>query len=256
MNKPYYILSPSYQSNSGGIKVLYELVKRLNARGQRAYIVNGPAQVPVDAIAVYPEIYKGNPFGCKTVARYVLNSPGKIGGDKVYDDKELVFSYYELYNKDIQNKIQGMLFLPITERDIFKDHGLERKGSCYYIGKGPKKDLGVQAPADSLLITSSNPSKREDLAHIFNTRKVLYCYDYSTVMCQEAALCGCPVVLLSGNLEEHKNAVFKGYGCCDNIGNIQDAIDTMLKVKERFDELEIEADLQLDNFIKITQRGR
>ena len=252
MNKPYYILSPSYQSNSGGIKVLYELVKRLNARGQRAYIVNGPAQVPVDAIAVYPEIYKGNPFGCKTVARYVLNSPGKIGGDKVYDDKELVFVFDYVFLKDVVNEVKGMLYIPCIELDLFYDRGWDRTITSYYVGKGPLYDYPL--PRDCFNLSDRKPSNREELANVLNKSKVLYCFDYATMVCQEAALCGCPTVILSKNLEEHKKGTFKGYGMCDDISRIQEAKDSMHKVKEVYDYLL--GNEQLDNFIKITQRGK
>lgn len=267
MNRPYYILSPGYQHNSGGIKVLFELCDKLNELGEEAYIVTDRFESKKntkqifargikhkDAIAVYPEIYKGNPLRMPTVARWVLNSPGKIGGDKVYDHNEKVFSFYELYNKDIRNKIAGMLYVPTIETAIFNTVDREPNNTCYYVGKGPYRE-NCNIPTDAIEITRSWPSNRYMLAEIFKTSKVFYCFDYSTQMTQEAALCGCPTVLLSGNLAEHKKSLFYGYGCCDDINKIDEAISTVHKVKERLDELSKESVEQIKKFIQITQGG-
>ena len=101
MNRAYVILSPKYQHNSGGIKVLYALFEALKKAKQEAYLINEPWEFPKEldrenTVAVYPEIYPGNPLGCKYVARYVLNKPGLIAGDKTYDKDEMVFVYSEM----------------------------------------------------------------------------------------------------------------------------------------------------------------
>lgn len=253
LTKPYYILSPKYQSNSGGIMILYKLKDLLTNLGCEAHIVNNEkAEVPKDAIAVYPEIYSGNPLGCNTVARFVLNAPGRIGGDKIYDEKELVFVFDYMFDKYVKNKIQGRLFIPYIERDLFFNRGWERTLKLSYNGKGPVNQI---LPKDVQDINVRGPVGRKLLAELLNRAKVLYCFDYATIMMQEAALCGCPVVLLAGNLDEHKLCGFRGNGVCDSISRISEAYKTLPDAVKRMDEVELEAIEQVVKFVFITQRG-
>ena len=53
----------------------------LLAKGQIAY-VNATYENP-DFVAIYPEIYHGNPTGANTVVRYILNKTPIVTGKQI-----------------------------------------------------------------------------------------------------------------------------------------------------------------------------
>ena len=148
--RPYIIWTPAFRNNSGGIKVMHRLCHLLNKRGYEAYVTNLPnfqwaERVIVsqahfdkikarDAIIVYPEIVSGNPLKGDTVARYVLNQPGKIGGDIAYDKSEIVFVHNTPLERYIPKPFHR-LYITYVE-DFFVDEQLPREGAVLYVGKG------------------------------------------------------------------------------------------------------------------------
>ena len=148
-------------------------------------------------VAVYPETVSGNPFGARTVVRWVLNRPGLLGGEAVYDSEELVFTYSEVYRPYISNTVAGRLYLPIIDHEIFwapPSGSLSRALTCFYIGKSQWKE-GIVDRAESLELTRSWPD-RSELGKILRRSRALYCFDNSTMLVYEALLCGCPVVVI------------------------------------------------------------
>lgn len=204
----YLIFAPEYQHNSAGIRALYELRKHIEFRGYEARIAEfgTKEKASPDDIVIYPEIISGNPLGGKTVARWVLNFPGLLGGDKKYDSKEIIFTWDKKYYD------APILTVPIIE-DFFKDQGLKRSGGCFWIGKGselwerecktsldnfgrlPRELHGMQA------ITYDWPATREELAELFNSKEVFYTYDNNTALISEAKACGCKVVVIGEELK-------------------------------------------------------
>ncbi len=92
---PYYFLAPAYRETSSGVVTLHYLCHMLNLSGREAYIcgndvVNPDLKTPVLTsaiaqrhvamgkvpIAVYPEVFPGNPLNCSVVARFLLNFEG------------------------------------------------------------------------------------------------------------------------------------------------------------------------------------
>jgi hypothetical protein len=201
MTMPYLIWTVDYSHAQAGLKVLHRLCHELNAAGQVAYVScqrTNPAwktahrEPPLDGewIAVYPEVVTGNPWNAPHVARYVLNNPGKLGGDKVYDPSEVVFVYSELFN-DIGVGPERLLYLPTVETEIYVDDGVERTCPMYYVGKGRKtREL------EALEVTLAMRLDRYDLAYALNRATVLYTFDNMTGMVDIARLCGCPVVVI------------------------------------------------------------
>ncbi|MBI4058103.1 hypothetical protein HY405_02235 [Candidatus Microgenomates bacterium] len=75
--KPYSVVTPKFKIDSGGIRVMWGLYGWLLAKGQ---IVNVNLKYPdPNFIAIYPEVYQGNPIGANTVVRYILQKPGMMG---------------------------------------------------------------------------------------------------------------------------------------------------------------------------------
>lgn len=225
---PYYIAALPYTRFSAGVKALHLLCHSLNRRGQNAYMLpigneglfeqdefcdadlltpiltpqlakrhleEGPAP-----ITVYPEIISGNPFGGASVVRYVLNYPGILGGNKIYDENELCFSYSKVLaaHTDYPDNI---LFIPASDTHIFYPSSTDnkRKGTCFYASKYQKAHKGklFDVTKDSLEITSGSPNSQtpQEIAEIFRSSELFYTYE-NTALAIEATLCGCPAVFL------------------------------------------------------------
>ena len=157
-------------------------------------------------IAVYPETIVDNPLEARHVARWVLNRPGLLGGREVYDDSELVFNYCNAFEPYIKNRIDGKLYMPTIDEEIFfcdeNDHtprGLE----CFYIGKSTWKE-GYIDPTQAFEITRGTPAKKE-LGKLFRASRMLYCFDNSTILAYEAILCGCPVTIIPDGTQSRED---------------------------------------------------
>lgn len=217
----YLIWSYDYSHASAGYKVLHRLCHELNAVGQEAY-VGFPRTNPIwntpyhesplegDWTAIYPEVVSGNPWHAPRVVRYVLNNPGKLGGDPTYDPSEIVFVYSELFN-DMGVGPERILMLPTVETDIYIDRGLPREGALVYVGKGRKtRDL------DAAEVTMEMRLDRYQLADAMNRATVLYTFDNMTGMVDIARLCGCPVVIIPNG--EYTREQYGRYVGWDGLG--------------------------------------
>jgi O-antigen biosynthesis protein len=202
LTRPYLVWTFDYYHDSAGQKTMHRLAHELNLAGQHAFVAYEkrnpawqtpyhPAPLPGDWIAVYPEIIKGNPWRAPRVARWVLNNPGKLGGDKVYDPLEMVFVFAELFN-DIGVSPERILYLPTIELDLYADRHESRAGEVFYVGKGQQtRDL-----PGALEITNDLKRDQRLLADTLNHARVLYSFDNVTAMARIALLCGCPVVMI------------------------------------------------------------
>jgi tetratricopeptide (TPR) repeat protein len=188
----YIIVTPTYNERSAGIRVMHELQKWLIRSGKDAMILNFTAPYPIedDDIVVYPEIVKGNPLGAKRVVRYLLNFPGVIGGDKEYDESEILVAYDPELGRLTNNFV---LKIPCTE-DFFRDCGYERTLDCYWVGKS--KNSFHPELQNAVQITYAWPAKRRELAELLNMTRTLYTYDDRSALALEAMLCGCRVMLV------------------------------------------------------------
>jgi hypothetical protein len=142
-----------------------------------------------DWTAVYPEIVQGNPWNAPHVVRWVLNDPGKLGGDRVYDPSEQVFAFLELF-MDVPP--ERALRLPVVETDIYTDRHLLREGTVFYVGKGHK----TRELPGAVEVTREMAADREAFAELLNRAALMVCFDDITAMIDVARLCGCPVQLI------------------------------------------------------------
>ena len=210
---PYLIMAPEYQSSSAGVRALYRLKDEIIKRGYQAKIVQ-KGFASNDDIVVYPEIVSGNPLGGKTVARWVLNTPGLLGGTKEYDSKELVFTWDKVYCDG------HVLTVPIIE-DFFRNEGLKRSGQCFWIGKGKRPDIENYNTDNWTEITYDWPATREELAKLLNEKEVFYTYDNNTALISEAKACGCKVFIIGEELE--------GGNFDENIKHYDEQIDAFIQ---------------------------
>jgi len=185
----YVILSPSYIGYSAGVRALYELQKWLIRIGKDAIVVNHIFNVEPDDIAICPEVVSGNPMHALKVVRYVLNVPGKLGGDAEYDPAEIKVAY----NDALAQYADGFVMQTPVIEPFFRNEGGERDRNCFWVGKGefhpPNFDPGV-------MITHRDPATRRDLAALLNRCENFYTYDGFTSLAVEAFRCGCKVWLV------------------------------------------------------------
>lgn len=151
-------------------------------------------------IVVYPEILPGNPLNAPFVVRYILNFAGLLGGPENFAPDEYLLSYAKGLNPS-QGEQERTLFFPASDTSIFHPpaNGTGRSGTCYYAGKYKYLHKGKLFPetTDSLEITRGLPNSQtpKEIAEIFRRSESFYCYENSALSL-EAALCGCPVILL------------------------------------------------------------
>lgn len=269
--QPYIIWTPPYFHRSAGIRVLHKLAYLLNKAGQRAFIyinkTNPKWRVPriskrkaqklIDqgAIVVYPEIVPGNPLGAKTVARYILNNPGLLGGDKTYDANEILFCYGKHLLQPGMTK-DRILVIPAIRTDVFYRDDKVKRNIDYlvYFGKHP---VVGNYPKKSI-ITSTKPSKPAKLGQMLRRCKKLISYDNLTVLTFEATLCGCPVVMIPDGFrtrDELENAGFgfNGIAWGESPEEWNKALATLDQAPKILEQVNQQAIIALQRFIAITQ---
>lgn len=224
-NHPYYIATPSWKrGDSAGVRALYLLCHALNRVGQPAYLIfnsrrtrkspqNFLAPVLTDEkarehfreglapIMIYPETASGNPFGGPVVVRWVLNFPGLIGGDAVFEANEILFGY----SKELANSVgvpNNVLHVPTIDTRHFHPgtDSITRQGACFYAYKYRKhvsdaKFLPITDGATEITKGLPDSPSPQEIAELFRRSEVFYTYE-NTILTFEAILCGCPAVFL------------------------------------------------------------
>ena len=276
MSSGYVIFAPDYKPYSAGVKCLYILCDLLNKRGYPSFIVGSSLTDPSlraplisywearvktrDAgfVMVYPETIKGNPMGAEKVVRWVLNRPGYLGGDPVFDSRELVFNYSDIYLDYIQNKVVGRLCMPTIDESIFFTDPSQQEGvrslECFYVGKSSFKE-GFFDPSRAFEITRTQPPKKE-LGKLFRGSKVLYCFDNSTILAYEAVLCGCPVVVIPDGTQkrtDYEKVELGMNGIAWGIEELPKAKQTIHLLPKVYEQAKADFQRQLDHFVELTQ---
>lgn len=273
---PYYIYAPDYRQSSAGIRCLHYLCHSLNELGKEAYVtskVTSPyLRTPRlsneissrhilarrNPIAVYPETVSGNPLKAPTVARWILNKSGHLGGDTHYAPSELLF-YFDPWIDHAGFK-GDILRIPTVDSRIFNnfnnqlDH--QRFEICYYANKylvfGGSIAPGLVKTGTSLCHNIARTHSQ--IATILRRSKVLYCYEHSAII-QEALDCGCPVIMVTSEYFKATDWPDHAHGTRLNTDSIDlDILRTELSdYQKQRQEITINARLQLDDFIEKTQ---
>jgi len=231
---PYLIISPSYYPSSAGVRMLHKLCHHLNESGYEAYITNevNPEwnekgcplemfpRLIYEGITIYPEIIKGNPYGAKVVVRYILNHPGLLGGDKIYDPSEILFTCNGEELRKYVPSDDRILCIPLIE-DYFRDEGLPRKGGCFYVGKG----YNIPRIPETLEMKEVIGMNRQEVAQILKISEVFYTYDNFTMLIDEAKKCGCPVVVIGDEVKSKLSYE-------DHIGNFEKQFENFIRITQ------------------------
>ena len=186
-------MTPPFDPVSGGIRVMWGLYGWLLTKGVIAY-TNSTSDDPDSFVAIYPEIYRGNEAGARTVVRYILNEPGTMSlygtpGPSNFPKSDLIYTFSKMFYKTDD---EHTLFLPILDLNTFYDQKKKRTKTAFFVGKGTNK---FKHPDDAIEITREFSHDQEELASLLNECEVLYSYDPVSAMTEISRLCGCRVVL-------------------------------------------------------------
>ena len=259
-----YIHSFHYSAASNGIKVTYELVRKLNNMGICAknlcfdsyvcgaeipfkYLVNtifcSDDQFPMiepDDIVIYPEHVSGNPLNARRVVRYLLNKPYYIFGYGIeYAASDYILSFSELISKDLP-----YLYILLDERKMYADirRDKPKKKDVYSVYFG-KCNPEVLKNSESILrriqkkygivniITRQYPDRNSALRMIAES-DMMASFDPLSNLNYEATLLGTPVLMLDDSFNTsatHLPAEQSGY-----FYNLNDLESAKLAVKESY----------------------
>ncbi|MFJ4111693.1 glycosyltransferase family 2 protein [Pseudomonas sp. NPDC089758] len=275
---PYYLYAPDYRDTSSGVCVMHFLCHALNISGQEAYVIgckvtNPNLRTPVltDAIihlhkslgcapiAVYPEVLSGNPLDCPVVVRYMLNRDGFISGLHLSAQESDLFFYYA-HDFAEGKRQKEMLTLPMIDSSLFapRPEPVVRRGNYLYLHRFDARQVDYSLlPADTQVLSLSNPRTLPQLAELFQTAQALYSYEISAT-CTMAMLCGCPVVYLSAghvkSLPFTEHVGDAGATLFEEPGGLERARNSVGLARQRLLQMEDEFWPQLDHFIQRTQR--
>ena len=200
---------------------------------------------------------RGNPLRARFVARWVLNRPGWLGGDEVFDQSEQIFCYSNVFAPYVRNRIVGKLYMPTIDEQLFycDDWELSKRSlECFYIGKSQWKE-GIVDRSKVFEITRETPPKKE-LGKLFRNSRVLYCFDNSTILAYEAIMCGCPVVIIPDGTqtrEDYENLELGMDGIAWGLEELDRAKVDIPGLRQRYEQVKREYTEQLERFIEITQ---
>lgn len=202
-----------YTHRSSGIRALYRLCHHLNVSGFPTAVIAEPGEPLPDwncllydgdvsgSVVIYPEVVAGNPLRADKVVRWVLNTPGLLGGDPTYADSELVFVY------DLQRlpEVNEAISEPIgPERElwmglvdpavIYPDPRATRDLDCSFTYKGAELARTVLLPEPAeIQPLESLTSDLSSLGQVLRRTRTLYSYDHYSNLLREAVISGCQV---------------------------------------------------------------
>lgn len=209
----FLIWAPGFTHRSSGVRALYRLCHHLNCCGFPSAVLAEPGEpIPswncflhtgdiADAIVIYPEVVSGNPLHAKRVIRWVLNTPGLLGGDRTYPESELVFLYdlqkLPEVNRAVASPIgpERQLWMGLVDPSVIHSHGrASRTIDCSFTHKGAhlakRFPLPVTGPITAL---ESVTNDLTSLGKTLRRTRTLYSYDHYSNVLREAVISGCEV---------------------------------------------------------------
>jgi len=172
---------------------------------EHAIITNSHNLNLEECIAIYPEVTKGNPLGCKKVVRWLLHVPDnqRKGVSEYYEKNDILFSFEDwVTDATVEKgfKVEKELLRTLhVDFDIFKDEKEYRHGACYIFKKSEITDNEISQYANILrgsLDIGPYTKDPRTLAKIFNIFDTFYSFDDKSYLSVLAALCGCNSVVI------------------------------------------------------------
>lgn len=218
----FLIITFQYDWRSGGVMALNLLAKMLKNLGHEVTGV-GTARSPHfnvvlfhdahkiaqrdDVWTIYPEVISGNPLNAKNVVRWVMYYSGVQGGDKEYDDSEVVMTYQDIFVRGTKYEGAPVLRLVDSQANVFSDLGMERKIDGILIKKGhatfeQRKQKYVMPYADTLLnvvVVDDELQRIADMRQLnllYNRIRYFISFDCETYHSVMAAMAGCTSIIV------------------------------------------------------------
>lgn len=272
--KKFLISTHGFDMGIGGLKVLHKLCHLLNENGYDAYLIPLHFDWPFhvyegynvkiatqelmdnldDVIVVYPESWYGNYLHAKNVVRWMIGLPSDPH-IQTWDEKDLWFWYVPYYITEKYNKhSENLLYVGEQHRDIFYDYKQSRKGSCWTLRKAQDyiTPNDYVHPTNSLFIPYHAAGDLVNLAHIFNSKEVFYCYDNYTYLTIQSLMCNTDTIVVPRN--KTKEEFFNGFELNKYIAYGIDDLPRAKSIRnEFFDHLDLMEDrtlTQLHTFVE------
>lgn len=201
-----YVICVPHRTGSAGVRMLERLKEELVGRGYvaRLFLWQDP---PADSdilpdeitpemrehdLVVYPEIVRGNPLGFRNVVRWVLNTPGVMGGRAAFGAGERLFAWNRTYHATAP-----LLRFDTVDHSLFYfDPSVAKDLVCTFVYKGGRKRKTPEL-ARTTEISMAWPKTREELAALLRRTKVLYSHDDNSSLLDEAKACGAEIRLVT-----------------------------------------------------------
>jgi hypothetical protein len=191
----FHVVAPPYVHYYAGVRCLYRLAGLLLNRGYHTTI--GAAGSDPNAVVIYPETVSGNPLNASRVVRWDLNK-----SRQEYPGGDLVFSYNRFFLPYSTAQPENLLTIWPIEPFFCPPSVEQRDVTLWYSGKTPPDDrIDVQGMTAITRGYDCWPPTRQELAFLLQRSKVLYTFDTTTALAEEARLCGCPVVVMEPKTE-------------------------------------------------------
>jgi len=177
------------------VRIPGEIVK---SEGFMEYFVWDNFEYPIsNTISIYPQITRGNPFGTKHVARWILyHTEADI--EKQYDETDEYFNYsnFKTYR---EVKDRKLTVLDYKFDELFLTNFGRRDGICHIRHKNipPTGDLVFEKLGSYDLTDWKERGGYEYLREKLNQYKYMLSYDHASYYSIAAVLCGCTTVLLN-----------------------------------------------------------
>lgn len=282
MNKkfkyPYVIAVPGYTESSLGIQVVHRLCHLINQHGGEAYVVSpvtnpewNTPQLTSERlkeykesgrvfIAVYPEIYSGNPFDAPLCVRYMLNREGVLNGNSINAGEDDIFFFYRQEFADNEANVD-LLMISTYDLSVFCDDVIDKDLNLLYLNRVPRSSVDFSTlPEDITVLSMETPLSLNELAKVLKRGRVMYSYETSGT-CFLAGLCGCPVVArVAVGYEKYaitentsKDVGNADVAWSDDPHELERVKASLYKYKDFYEGLESISNQQFFHFLKVTQ---
>ncbi|MDD2828647.1 MAG: hypothetical protein PHW18_03620 [Sulfuricurvum sp.] len=205
-----------------------------------------------DAVVIYPEVVVGNPLKAQNVVRWLLHKPGFNNGGKIdFGANDLFFYYDKAFDDSRYNKFpENHLHIVSQRSDVYNvTNNGTRKGSCYLLRKGYKRELVHDITGTRLVDGLSH----EETAKVFNEVEYCISYDTHTMYNVYAVMCGCiPIVIPEDGIskDQWQPNEENRYGIAYGFDDIEYAIQTRPLLLQYIKKQEGESNESVIHFVE------
>lgn len=184
---------------------MHRLCHLLNEMGEEAYITSqetnpdwntpyydGSGYDKENTVVIYPECIPDNKLDAKHVVRWLLYHQVAE-----YNPTDYVFKLFNYYHS-INNRCDGYLKVLDYKVDQWRDLNLDRTHNMIAFRKGKWKKDFVQIDINDIIIYDEIEKEEDEsiLSEMMNKCSRFICFDDSSFIPVQAALCGCESIVI------------------------------------------------------------